>query len=106
MKRLLDTIFLIGLFTIVSGAQAQVYQWKDPESRTTRLSNTPPPWYRNIQSESHAPRVQVFYYGVLVDDTNLAFDVRQGMRSQSPIGRYLPPLIPPGAQPVPLARRN
>ena len=98
MKRLLKLIFLIGVFVTASAAQAQVYQWKDPETKTTRLSNTAPKWYRNIQSESHAPRVQVFYYGVLIDDTNLSYEVRQAMRAKSPIGRYLPPLIAPGVQ--------
>ncbi len=91
-------MLLISLFTAASAAQAQVYQWKDPESKTTRFSNTAPSWYRNSQGESRAPRVQVFYYSALVDDTALAFEVRQGMRAQSPIGRYLPPLISPGAQ--------
>lgn len=98
MKRLINTIFLIGLFAVASAAHAQVYQWKDSDSRTTRFSNTAPQWYGNTQSESRGPRVQVFYYGVLVDDTNLSFEVRQGMRSQTPIGRYLPRLISPGSQ--------
>ncbi|OGA04368.1 MAG: hypothetical protein A3H35_03920 [Betaproteobacteria bacterium RIFCSPLOWO2_02_FULL_62_17] len=98
MKRLLKTILLIGVFAAVSAAQAQVYQWKDPETKTTRLSNSAPPWYRNMQRESRAPRVQVFYYGVLADDTSLAFEVRQAMRSQSPIGRSLPPLVSPASR--------
>ncbi len=98
MKIILKIIFLIGLIAAASAGHAQVYQWKDIDSRTTRFSNTPPQWYGNIQGESRGPRVQVFYYGVLVDDTNLTFEVRQGMRSQSPIGRYLPRLIAPGTQ--------
>ncbi|OGA04011.1 MAG: hypothetical protein A3H35_04840 [Betaproteobacteria bacterium RIFCSPLOWO2_02_FULL_62_17] len=98
MKRLLSTIIPFCVLVVASAAQAQVYQWKDAETKTTRLSNTAPPWYRNIQRESHAPRVQVFYYGVLVDDTNLSFEVRQAMRAQSPIGRVLPPLVSPASQ--------
>jgi len=97
LKRLLGTIVPAVLFA-TTAVQAQVYQWKDPESKTTRLSNSAPPWYRNVQGDGHGPRVQVFYYGALVDDTALAFEVRQGLRAQSPIGRYLPPLIPPGSQ--------
>ena len=95
---LLKIIFLIGLFTAASAGHSQVYQWKDIDTRTTRISNTPPQRYGNIKGESRGPRVQVFYYGVLVDDTNLTFEVRQGMRSQSPIGRYLPRLIAPGSE--------
>jgi hypothetical protein len=95
LKKLLWTIVLAVLFASAA-AQAQVYQWKDPESKTTRLSNTAPPWYQ--KGDSHGPRVQVYYYGALADDTSLAFEVRQGLRSQSPIGRYLPPLLPPGLQ--------
>lgn len=41
------------------------------------------------------PRVQVFYYGVLVDDTSLPFEARMGLRSRTYIGRFLPALIPP-----------
>ena len=75
-----------------------MYQWKEADSRTVRFSNTAPQWYGNIQGESRGPRVQVYYFGVLVDDTNLTFEVRQAMRSQSPIGRYLPRLIVPSSQ--------
>ena len=95
LKRLLWTI-VPAVLLASAAAQAQVFQWKDPESKTTRLANTPPSWYQ--KGESQGPRVQVFYYGALADDTSLAFEVRQGLRSQSPIGRFLPPLVPPGLQ--------
>jgi len=96
-KRLITRTLFIGLFAAAVPAQAQVFQWKDPESGTTRFSNTPPSWYRIPQPDSRPPRVQVFYYGALIDDTSLPFETRQAMRSQSPIGRSLPPLVPPGS---------
>ena len=79
-------------------AQAQVYQWKDPDSGAKRFSNTAPSWYRHRNGEANGPRVQVFYYSTLVDDTSLPHEVRQAMRAQSAIGRYLPPLNPPVSQ--------
>ena len=96
LKRRVKIVFLTGLFAFVSAANSQVYQWKDPDSRTTRISNTAPRWYGSIEAESRAPRVQVYYYGVLIDDTNIAFETRLAMRSQSPIGRYLPRLMSSG----------
>lgn len=93
LKRRTQIFFLTGLFAIASVAKSQVYHWKDPDSRTTRISNTAPRWYGSIEAESRAPRVQVYYYGVLIDDTNIAFETRLAMRSQSPIGRYLPRLM-------------
>jgi len=99
MNRFIKIILVIGFYVAASAAAfAQVYQWKDSDAGTTRFSNTAPRWYGKIQMENRAPRVQVFYYGVLVDDTNLAYDIRQAMRSQSPIGRYLPRLILPETQ--------
>lgn len=95
MKRHIKIILLIGLCTVAFSARSQVFQWKDPDTGATRFTNTAPSWYRNAYGENRGPRVQVFYYGVLVDDTGLAFDGRQSLRARSHIGRYLPALIPP-----------
>ncbi|MFM9966936.1 MAG: hypothetical protein ACKVQK_00830 [Burkholderiales bacterium] len=94
-KNNLGALLLGGLYLIGSAATAQVYQWKDAESGATRFANSAPSWYRNAYGESRAPRVQVFYYGVLVDDTSLPYDSRISLRSRTHIGRYLPTLIPP-----------
>jgi hypothetical protein len=95
MKSFLKIILLIGLGITAVAAHSQVFQWKDAETGATRFTNTAPSWYRNAYGENRGPRVQVFYYGVLVDDTGLAYEGRQSLRARSHIGRYLPPLIPP-----------
>jgi hypothetical protein len=90
MKTLARCIFLAVLFTFASLSVAQVYTWKGPQTGAKRFSNTVPSWFRNSHSDSQTPRVQVFYYSALVDDTGLPYESRLALRSQSPIGRYLP----------------
>ena len=97
MKRLLISILLIGLCASASVALSQVFQWKDSESGANRISNTAPAWYRNAYGDNRNPRVQVFYYGVLVDDSSLPYDARVDLRAKTYVGRYLPKLIPPTA---------
>lgn len=97
MKRFLKAILLIGLCASAPAALSQVFQWRDTESGATRISNTAPSWYRNAYGDNRNPRVQVFYYGVLVDDTRLPYEARVGLRAKTYVGRYLPALIPPTA---------
>jgi hypothetical protein len=97
MKHIVELILVVAFCAFSAGAAAQVYQWKDPENGATRISNTAPPWYRIAYGDRRNPRVQVYYYGVLVDDTGLAYEGRVALRSRTYIGRYLPPLIPPTA---------
>lgn len=95
-KKILPALILsAAVCTVSAPALSQVYQWKDPESGATRISNTAPSWFRHAYGENRNPRVQVFYYGVLVDDTSLPFEARMGLRSRTYIGRFLPALIPP-----------
>ncbi len=75
--------------------QAQVYQWKDPNTGASRISNSAPAWFRNSLTERSAPRVKVYYYDSLVDDSGLSLEERQALRAQSAIGLFLPPLIAP-----------
>jgi len=94
MKHVLE-IILVAFCTFSAGAAAQVYQWKDPENGATRISNAAPAWYRIAYGDQRNPRVQAYYYGVLVDDTSLAYEGRMVLRSRTYMGRYLPQLIPP-----------
>jgi len=59
---------LVGVLALIgaSVAQARMYQWVNPWSRSPQLSGTPPSWYRSAEG---GPRVQVFENGNLVDDT-------------------------------------
>ena len=95
MKGLRRIFLTIGLLVIAPAAQSQVFQWKDPDSGVTRISNSAPAWYREAFGENRKPRIQVFYYGVLVDDTSLSFKGRQDLRGRTYIGRYLPRMVPP-----------
>jgi hypothetical protein len=63
-------------------ASARMYQWLDPQSRTTQLSGKPPAWYR---LDSAGPRVFVFDEGRLVDDTArpLAADAARALRQEA-----------------------
>jgi len=94
MKHVLE-IILVAFCTFSAGAAAQVYQWKDPENGANRISNTAPSWFRNAYGDNRNPRVLVYYYGVLVDDTSLVYEGRVSLRSRTYMGRYLPQLIPP-----------
>ncbi len=94
MKHVLE-IILVVFCAFSAGAAAQVYQWKDAENGATRISNTAPAWYRIAYGDQRNPRVQAYYYGVLVDDTGFSYEGRVALRSRTYIGRYLPRLIPP-----------
>lgn len=59
-------LLFILLSTLAVSVQARMYQWNNPDTGTTQLSGTPPPWYR---SETGGPRVFVFEKGQLIDDT-------------------------------------
>ena len=50
------------------GAQARLYQWRNPATGLTQMSGPPPSWYRGKLT---APRVLVYDDGALVDDTAL-----------------------------------
>ncbi len=95
MKKLFITILSSSFFTLAIPVQAQVYQWKDPQTGSTRFSNTAPSWFRNSLAERSTPRVRVYYYDSLVDDSGLSLEERQALRAQSAIGRFLPPLQAP-----------
>ena len=95
MKKLLISILFIGMCGSAPAALSQVFQWKDSASGATRFANTAPAWYRNAYGDFRNPRVQVFYYGVLVDDTSLSYEGRVDLRAKTYVGRYLPTLIPP-----------
>ena len=47
---------LLAVLLAAPDAQAQLYRWVDPESGSVKLSNAPPPWYRD---ERPGPAVQV-----------------------------------------------
>ena len=47
---------LFAVLLAAADAQAQLYRWVDPESGSVKLSNAPPPWYRD---ERPGPAVQV-----------------------------------------------
>ena len=100
MKQFLKTVLVVAICIFSAVASAQVYQWKDPENGATRISTIAPAWFRIAYGDQRNPRVQVFYYGVLVDDTGLAYEGRVAMRSRTYMGRYLPQLIPPTSQQV------
>jgi hypothetical protein len=61
----------LGLLLCALAAPARMYQWVDPDSRTTHLSGKPPAWYR---LDPGAPRVFVFDGGQLIDDTARTLD--------------------------------
>jgi len=63
---LLFSLFLAAALA-TSPAFAQIYQWKDPETGSTKLTNLRPPWYRNDQQSG--PRTQLILHGQLIDDT-------------------------------------
>jgi hypothetical protein len=58
----------------MQSAQAQMYQWADPETGTTQLSGKPPVWYRSVEG---GPRVFVFNRGKIVDDTGIKISDEQ-----------------------------
>lgn len=62
-------LMLVGLT-----AEARMYQWVNPHTRSPQLSGTPPSWYR---SEQGGPRVRVYDSGNLVDDTRIALPPAQ-----------------------------
>ena len=64
----LIVVLFIGQSVLMQSAQAQMYQWVDPESGTTQLSGKPPTWYRSAEG---GPRVFVFNHGKVVDDTGI-----------------------------------
>lgn len=61
-------ILSFSQFVFMPSAQAQMYQWTDPETGTTQLSGKPPAWYRSVEG---GPRVFVFNRGKVVDDTGI-----------------------------------
>src|SRR5690606_38346940 len=58
--------FLLLFLACAQAAEARMYQWIDPDTRTTQLSGKPPTWYRSPEG---GPRVLVFERGRMVDDT-------------------------------------
>ena len=61
-------LLLFSQFILSQSVQAQMYQWADPESGTTQLSGKPPAWYRSSEG---GPRVFVFNWGKVIDDTGI-----------------------------------
>ena len=59
---------LMILLFFSQSAQAEMYQWDNPETGTTQLSGKPPAWYRSVEG---GPRVFVFNHGKVVDDTGI-----------------------------------
>jgi hypothetical protein len=100
VKKIIYLVFFAALAFASAGATAQVYQWKDPSSGTTRFSNSAPPWFRAASGGLGGPRIQVYYYGYLIDDTGLSYDDRVALRAQTVYARLLPPLLAPGSQQV------
>ncbi len=72
-SRVSHIVSMLGAATLVLGAasvaEARMYQWVNPNTRSPQLSGTPPSWYR---SEQGGPRVRVYENGNLVDDTAIA----------------------------------
>jgi len=66
----------------MQSAQAEMYQWADPETGTTQLSGKPPAWYRSVEG---GPRVFVFNRGKIVDDTGIKISDEQriSLRTQA-----------------------
>lgn len=75
-------LLLILLGLMIMPVQARMYQWNDPDTGTTQMSGSPPPWYR---STTDGPRVFVFEKGQLVDDTGrkVSEQRRQFLREQA-----------------------
>ena len=79
----LARLIAVSLFIFsISSAQARMYQWVDPVSKTTRFSGKPPVWYRSVEG---GPRVLVFEGNRIIDDTNISVsDVeRDHLRQES-----------------------
>jgi hypothetical protein len=71
-----STLLLI-LFLAVAPVSARMYQWVDPDTSTTQLSGTPPPWYRSGQP---GPQVFVFEHGRVIDDTSIPVSESERVR--------------------------
>ncbi len=73
---------LVLLLSVTTVVEARMYQWTDPDVKTTQLSGTPPAWYRSV---ARGPRVFVFAKGRLIDDTAIEVteETRQRMRQQA-----------------------
>ena len=64
------TVMLLSALLFCAAAQARMYQWINPNTRSVQLSGEAPAWYRNTAEEDlQQPRVFVFENGKLVDDT-------------------------------------
>ena len=75
MKKIL---LLISMLTFcISVNAARMYQWIDPDTRTTQLSGKPPYWYRNGEE---GPRVVVFENGKVIDDTGIELSEAENTR--------------------------
>ena len=61
-------LFAIILLLISTVTFARMYQWVDPDTKTTQLSGKPPYWYRSGET---GPRVIVFDNGRVIDDTGI-----------------------------------
>lgn len=64
-------LLVLLLLLVPPDAQARMYQWTHPSTKTRQLSGTPPAWYRDTVS---GPRVLVFENGQLIDDTAIPLE--------------------------------
>jgi hypothetical protein len=77
MTDMVKTLFIAVLLLISLPAFARMYQWVDPDSKTTQLSGKPPYWYR---SGDPGPRVVVFDNGRVIDDTGIELSEAENAR--------------------------
>lgn len=68
---------LIALMLLSNVAMARMYQWVDPDTRTTQLSGKPPSWYRSGET---GPRILVYEKGQITDDTGISLSVKESDR--------------------------
>lgn len=65
------SLTLLALLPVI--AYAQIYQYIDPETGSTKITNLTPPWY-SVNERGNGPRTLLIVRGNVVDDTRRPVD--------------------------------